>query len=299
MRRSLWERVGPFDTRFRNTGDYDMYARCRAVAAPLILKEVIGRFRLHGDQLSFRPEVMAPREPSGPGEERDGPARGGYAAGTSAFASTPATPSGSREEDGEDPLHAQQRLTGARAHRARIIGRPASGRARTVRIGVDASFIDPGRVGGAEHMLTNLVEGLARHRASGRRPGRLHRPSVGRAPRSAFGPLTGSGNRFTRITWTLRGVLDALRRRAVLELLHRAVPPHARRPRFVTVIHDLQYLHFPEHFSRQKRLVAGIARDDAPTRRRDGRHLARRPPRHPHLGTARRWAPACTRSTTP
>lgn len=59
MRRSLWEQVGPFDTSFRNTGDYDMYARCRSVAEPLILKDVIGRFRLHGDQLSFKPEVMA------------------------------------------------------------------------------------------------------------------------------------------------------------------------------------------------------------------------------------------------
>jgi glycosyltransferase involved in cell wall biosynthesis len=59
MRRSLFEKVGPFDTTFRNTGDYDMYARCRAVAEPLILKEIVGRFRLHGDQLSFKPEVMA------------------------------------------------------------------------------------------------------------------------------------------------------------------------------------------------------------------------------------------------
>lgn len=58
MRRSLWETVGPFDTTFRNTGDYDMYARCRSVARPLILKDVIGRFRLHGDQLSFNPDVM-------------------------------------------------------------------------------------------------------------------------------------------------------------------------------------------------------------------------------------------------
>lgn len=58
MRRSLWEQAGPFDTSFRNTGDYDMYARCRAIAEPLILKDVIGRFRLHGDQLSFKPEVM-------------------------------------------------------------------------------------------------------------------------------------------------------------------------------------------------------------------------------------------------
>ncbi len=59
MRRSFWQQVGPFDTTFRNTGDYDMYARCRAVARPLILKDVIGRFRLHGDQLSFNPGVMA------------------------------------------------------------------------------------------------------------------------------------------------------------------------------------------------------------------------------------------------
>ena len=59
MRRSLYEKVGPFDTTFKNTGDYDMYARCRAVSEPLILKEIIGRFRLHGDQLSFKPEVMA------------------------------------------------------------------------------------------------------------------------------------------------------------------------------------------------------------------------------------------------
>ncbi len=59
MRRSFLERLGPFDTSFRNTGDYDMYARARATAQPLILSETLGRFRLHGEQLSFRPEVMA------------------------------------------------------------------------------------------------------------------------------------------------------------------------------------------------------------------------------------------------
>jgi glycosyltransferase involved in cell wall biosynthesis len=59
MRRAFWDRVGPFDTSFRNTGDYDMYARCRAAAEPLILPDVLGHFRLHGNQLSFKPEVMA------------------------------------------------------------------------------------------------------------------------------------------------------------------------------------------------------------------------------------------------
>ena len=59
MRRDLLDEVGPFDTAFRNTGDYDMYARCRRASEPLILRRTLGRFRLHGDQLSFKPEVMA------------------------------------------------------------------------------------------------------------------------------------------------------------------------------------------------------------------------------------------------
>jgi glycosyltransferase involved in cell wall biosynthesis len=58
LRRELFEQVGPFDISFRNTGDYDMFARCRAVATPLIISETLGRFRLHGDQLSYSPEVM-------------------------------------------------------------------------------------------------------------------------------------------------------------------------------------------------------------------------------------------------
>ena len=59
MRSDLYSEVGPFDTSFRNTGDYDMYARCRRAAEPLILHRTLGRFRLHGDQLSFKPDVMA------------------------------------------------------------------------------------------------------------------------------------------------------------------------------------------------------------------------------------------------
>lgn len=59
LRRALFDRVGPFDVAFRNTGDYDMFARCRALAVPLIISDTLGRFRLHGDQLSYKPEVMA------------------------------------------------------------------------------------------------------------------------------------------------------------------------------------------------------------------------------------------------
>lgn len=58
MRRRFYDRLKPFDASFRNTGDYDMYARARALAKPMIVRDTLGRFRLHGEQLSFKPEVM-------------------------------------------------------------------------------------------------------------------------------------------------------------------------------------------------------------------------------------------------
>jgi glycosyltransferase involved in cell wall biosynthesis len=57
-RRRFYDDVGPFDTSFKNTGDYDWYARALSMSRPLILKETLGRFRLHGAQLSFDPEKM-------------------------------------------------------------------------------------------------------------------------------------------------------------------------------------------------------------------------------------------------
>lgn len=122
-----------------------------------------------------------------------------------------------------------------------------------MRIGVDASFIDPGRVGGAEHMLTNLVEGLAAIAGPNDElevftdhPWPVEGPV-------AFTRPGAPGNRFVRITRALRPALEHLD--AIL-FANYFTPPFPRtraRPRFVTVIHDLQYLHFPEHFSRQKR----------------------------------------------
>lgn len=58
VRRSFFERVGPFDTSYRNTGDYDWYARALKVARPLVLREVLGRFRLHEAQISLDAERM-------------------------------------------------------------------------------------------------------------------------------------------------------------------------------------------------------------------------------------------------
>jgi glycosyltransferase involved in cell wall biosynthesis len=57
-RRSFFDRVGPFDTGFRNCGDYDWYARALALSRPLVLREVLGRFRLHPGQISLDLEKM-------------------------------------------------------------------------------------------------------------------------------------------------------------------------------------------------------------------------------------------------
>ncbi|MBA3690703.1 MAG: glycosyltransferase [Actinobacteria bacterium] len=58
-RRSFWERVGPFDIAYRNCGDYDWYARALQIQEPLILQQVLGRFRLHPGMLSLDAEKMA------------------------------------------------------------------------------------------------------------------------------------------------------------------------------------------------------------------------------------------------
>lgn len=52
-RRVLWERVGPFDIAYRNCGDYDWYARALKIQEPMILQQVLGRFRLHPGMLSL------------------------------------------------------------------------------------------------------------------------------------------------------------------------------------------------------------------------------------------------------
>ena len=58
VRRSFWERIGPFDIEFKNCGDYDWYARALRVQHPLILQETLGHFRLHPGQISLDAEKM-------------------------------------------------------------------------------------------------------------------------------------------------------------------------------------------------------------------------------------------------
>lgn len=122
-----------------------------------------------------------------------------------------------------------------------------------MRIAVDASFVDPGRVGGAQHMVENLIVGLA---AACPDDDELvvYTDHPWAAPdRVRFRGLEGPGNRFSRITTTLRGRLHEFDAVLYTNYFTAPFPRTRRRPRTVTVIHDLQYLHLPQNFSRRKR----------------------------------------------
>lgn len=79
-RRSFYDEVGPFDIGFRNTGDYDWYARALKLSRPLVLREVLGRFRLHEGQISLNLEKME-RESRMVRERHGGAGRDAYLAG--------------------------------------------------------------------------------------------------------------------------------------------------------------------------------------------------------------------------
>ena len=122
-------------------------------------------------------------------------------------------------------------------------------------IGISASFLKPGVVGGAEHMVKNLVRGLAQ----------------AADPEDCLLLLGGSewpkldGN--AKVCWVSGGrkhnhffeAWEYVRRYlphldAILLPNYFTPPVRAARVPIVTVIHDLKYLHFPDTVSFRKRL---------------------------------------------
>ncbi len=137
--------------------------------------------------------------------------------------------------------------------------------ARDLRLLVTAHFVFTGRVGGAEHMLYNLVRGLA---TSGTRLSLLCADEANldagfvRELRS-IGPdgliaCGGRGPRFIAEQWaSLRPGLEA---DAIL-FPNYFVPPVVPRRlgRVATVMHDMQYRHFPQYFAPKKRAWLGAS----------------------------------------
>ena len=125
-------------------------------------------------------------------------------------------------------------------------------------IAISAAFVRPGAVGGAEQALYATIEGLDRT-VDGDMPIDIFAPDP--LPRGAFDVSQASRVAF-------RGLPRHPRNRFLLDAiaLHRArdrqailfpnyfTPPGISRSKTVTVINDLQYLHYPEHFSWRKRM---------------------------------------------
>jgi len=122
-------------------------------------------------------------------------------------------------------------------------------------IGVSASFLKPGLVGGAEHMLRNLVRGLAQAANPEDRLLLLGGPAWPQVNGSAAVQWIDGApkrNHFVEAWSYVRRYLPQLD--AVLLPNYFTPPVRARRARIVTVIHDLKYLHLPDTVSLQKRL---------------------------------------------
>ncbi len=124
------------------------------------------------------------------------------------------------------------------------------------RVNVAAHFVYAGRVGGAEHMLYNLVRGMWRSADVSllcSDVGNLDPHFAAEARRSAsLREVGGGGPRFIA---EQRACLGAGIAGDAILFPNYFVPPvlPSRLGRVVTVLHDMQYRHFPEYFSAKKR----------------------------------------------
>lgn len=151
---------------------------------------------------------------------------------------------------------------------------PAAAQAGTGRLVVMAHFVYAGRVGGAEHMLYNLLRGFGRERVG---------LTVACTARGNLDPLAASeldampgvrlvetGGRGPRFLAEQAACLNpALAGEATL-FPNYFVPPvlPSRLGRVAVVLHDLQYRHFPANFSAGKRAWLAMSQGFA-TRRAD------------------------------
>ncbi len=131
--------------------------------------------------------------------------------------------------------------------------------AQELRLLLTAHFVFTGRVGGAEHMLYNLLRGLALTGAQTEvlcaAESNLDPAFVAELRASQLGSLVacgGSGPRF--ITEQQACLRRGLQADAVL-FPNYFVPPLVPRRlgRVAVVIHDMQFRHFPQYFSSKKR----------------------------------------------
>ncbi len=170
-----------------------------------------------------------------------------------------------------------ERRVGAAVHKAGAASEET--RLRRLRVLVMAQFVFKGRVGGAEHMLYNLLGGMAGACAelgvlcaSERNLDQQVVRQLRRMPGVSVTECGGTwGPRFVAEQLAcLRGDLSA----DATIFPNYFIPPLVPRRlgRAVVVLHDMQYRHFPQHFSRKKR--AWLAASQVLAMRRADRVIA-------------------------
>jgi glycosyltransferase involved in cell wall biosynthesis len=127
-----------------------------------------------------------------------------------------------------------------------------------MKVGVNLLWMVSGAVGGSETYLTRLLSGLAE------RPSELDytifappqfadaHPELAKTFKTAYAPVSGSWKSF-RVAGENSWLAAQCRIRKI-DLVHHAggVIPVVRTARPVLTIHDLQYLYYPEYFTRTK-----------------------------------------------
>ena len=126
------------------------------------------------------------------------------------------------------------------------------------RVGINLLWMVPGIVGGSETYMTRLLRGLS-ERDSGLDYTLFALPQMADAHpdlasqyRVSYAPLSGQMKSFRvagENTWLAREC-----RRQMIDLVHHGggTMPLVRTTRSVLTIHDLQFLYFPEYFTRSK-----------------------------------------------
>jgi glycosyltransferase involved in cell wall biosynthesis len=126
------------------------------------------------------------------------------------------------------------------------------------RVGINLLWMVPGVVGGSETYMIRLLSGLAecpsdiQYTIFALPQFATSHPELERSFRVAYAPVSGQWKSF-RIAGENSWLAAQCRRRHI-DLVHHAggVVPFVRRSRPLLTIHDLQYLFFPEYFTKTK-----------------------------------------------
>ena len=126
------------------------------------------------------------------------------------------------------------------------------------KVGINLLWMVPGVVGGSETYLARLLYGLAERSSEldytifALPQFKDAHPDLAKTFKTAYAPVSGSWKSF-RVAGENSWLARECRRRH-LDLVHHAggIVPMVRAARPVLTIHDLQYLYYPEYFTRAK-----------------------------------------------